>query len=88
MELNDASALPGQIDKISACMNEIKHWLNLNFLKLNMDKTEAIFIGTPSLTSNSPINFTCEIAGSYIKPSRTVKIFVVIFGSSLLSGLY
>jgi len=47
-----------------------------------MDKTE-IFIWTPSLTSNIPTNFTCEIAGSHIKSSSNVKNLGVIFDSSL-----
>lgn len=75
--------LPPQIDKISACVKDIKDWLNSNFLKLNMDKTEIIFIGTPSLTTNISSNFTCEIAGSHIKISNTVKNLGVIIDSTL-----
>jgi len=75
--------LPPQTDKISACVRDIKDWLNSNFLKLNMDKTEIIFIGTPSLTSNISTNFTCEIAGSHIKTSNTVKNLGVIIDSTL-----
>ncbi len=43
-------SLSTQIDKISVCMQDIKTWLNSNFMKLNMDKTEIIIIGTPLTT--------------------------------------
>lgn len=48
-----------------------------------MDKTEIIFIGTPTVTSNISTNFTCEIAGSLIKSSSTVKNVGVNFDSTL-----
>jgi len=62
-------------------VHEIKDWLHSNFLKL--DKTEIIFTGSPSLTCKIPTNFTCEIAGSHMKPSSTVKNLGIIFDSSL-----
>ena len=48
-----------------------------------MDKTEIIFTGPPSLNNKIPTNFTCEIAGSLIKPSSTIKNLGVIFDSNL-----
>ncbi|KAI2646354.1 putative RNA-directed DNA polymerase from transposon BS [Labeo rohita] len=48
-----------------------------------MDKTEIIFIGTPALTSNISTSFTCEIAGSHIKTSTSVKNLGVILDSTL-----
>lgn len=72
-----------QIENISACVNDINDWLTSNSLKLNMDKTETIFIGTPALTSNIPTSYSCEIAGLHIKTSTSVKNVGVIFDSTL-----
>lgn len=59
-------------------------WLNSNFLKLNMDKTEIIITGTPSLISKIPTDFACDIAVTLIKSSSTVKnVGVIFFYSSL-----
>ncbi len=38
-----------------------------------MDKTEIIIIGTPSLTTKVPADFTCDIAGTSIAPSSIVR---------------
>ena len=35
------------IKSIATCVTVIQHWLNVNYLKLNVDKTELIFLGTP-----------------------------------------
>ncbi len=38
---------------LSSCLDEIKHCLSANFLKLNGNKTEALLIGTRSVLSKS-----------------------------------
>ncbi len=68
---------------ISVCVQDIKTWLNSNFLKLNMDKTEIIIIGIPSLTIKVPADFTCDITGTLIAPSSTVRNLGVMFDPSL-----
>ncbi len=68
---------------ISVCVQDIKTWLNSNFLKLNMDKTEIIIIGIPSLTTKVPADFTCDITGTSIAPSSTVRNLGVMFDPSL-----
>ncbi len=45
---------------LSSCLDEIKHWLSANFLKLNGNKTEALLIGTRSVLSKS-IVFLCSL---------------------------
>ena len=39
------------MESISICVTDIQHWMNVNYLKLNGDKTELIFLGTPPTTS-------------------------------------
>ena len=41
------SSCPLPTSKRTTCLEEIKAWMRLNFLKLNSSKTEAILIGTP-----------------------------------------
>ena len=36
------------IESIVTCITDIQHWMNVNYLKLNGDKTELIFLGTPN----------------------------------------
>ncbi len=76
-------SLSTQIDKISVCMQDIKTWLNSNFLKLNMDKTEIIILGIPLLTTKFPADFTCDITGTLIAPSSIVRNLGVMFDPSL-----
>ncbi len=79
-------SLSTQIDKISVCVQDIKTWLNSNFLKLNMDKTEIIIIGTPSLTTKVPADFTCDITGTSIAPSSIVRnLGVIVWPLSFIS---
>ncbi len=40
---SDRSSLP---DSLTACIRDIKHWLSLNFLKLNNNKIEILMIGS------------------------------------------
>ena len=43
--LTDNFPNQGVEDKIEKCLGEIKKWMSLNFLKLNPEKTDLIFIG-------------------------------------------
>ncbi len=76
-------SLSTQINNISVCLQDIKTWLNSNFLKLTMDKTEIIIISTPSLTTKVPPDFTCNITGTQIAPSSIVRNLSVMCDSSL-----
>ena len=35
------------IESIVTCITDIQCWMDVNYLKLNGDKTELIFLGTP-----------------------------------------
>ena len=56
------------VKKLEECVNEIRIWMASNFLKLNDDKTELIFLGTPAnlkkLSSSSVQIGNCEITSS------------------------
>ena len=53
------------ISQIEECLKEIKHWMSLNFLKLNNDKTEVIEIGMYQNVVNS-----LSVAGFDIIPKE------------------
>ena len=36
------------IKRIVTCVTDIQCWMNVNYLKLNGDKTEPIFLDTPN----------------------------------------
>ena len=62
------------MESISTCVTDIQHWMNVNYLKLNGDKTELIFLGTPQQLAKCceiiPNNIT--LLGDNIKPAAQV----------------
>lgn len=71
-----------QTGPLSACLNEIQRWLNSNFVKLNIDKTDIVIIGTPTCTKYL-LYITCDIDSTLIKPFSTVRHLGIIFHPSL-----
>ncbi len=67
-------------DSLTACIRDIKHWLSLNFLKLN-NKTEILMI--VSATSVKRMDLSFEIDGVHVKPSSSVHNLGVFFNLSL-----
>jgi hypothetical protein len=67
--------LQSTVDRINACVGNIRDWMNVNYLKINNDKTELMFIGTPQQLSklehliDQPIN----IDGADIMPVKSVR---------------
>ena len=71
-------------ERIIACLQEIKNWMELNKLKLNPDKTEALL----TQTRNNFHTFTVEDiqlgqANEKITPSPVVKSLGVLFDEYL-----
>ena len=62
------------MESISTCVNEIQHWMNVNYLKLNRDKTEVIFLGTPQQLAkcHEIIPDNIILLGDNIKPAAQV----------------
>ena len=57
---------------IANCMTEISHWMNIQFLKINPDKTEIILFHPKSLQDQVIIKGTF-VGGQCIRFSRHVK---------------
>ena len=66
------------LSKLTACLKEIKAWINQNFLQLNSSKTEALLVGTPYQTRSSPIT-SIAFSGQDISLSSTVTNLCVRF---------
>ncbi len=56
---------------LTASLEEIREWMNQNFLQLNSSKTEAILIGYPHQTRTSTIN-CITFSGQHIPLSTVV----------------
>lgn len=75
---SDRLSLP---DSLTACIRDIKHWMSLNFLKINNNKTEILVMGTT--TSVKKMDLSIDIDGVHVKPSSTVRNLGVLFDSTL-----
>ena len=43
----DPAAVDNMVLQLVDCVDEISHWMSANRLKLNKDKTQFIWLGTP-----------------------------------------
>ncbi|XP_068507050.1 uncharacterized protein [Syngnathus scovelli] len=62
---------PSPSSILSLCLEEIKAWMNLSFLQVNSDKTQAMLSGTPHQIHTCPIT-SISFAGHTIPLSATV----------------
>ena len=77
--------VPDLVCRVSTCFREIVSWTSSNRLRLNPDKTEAIWFGSPAGCSRigSP---TLQLTGATIIPSQTVRSLGMYLDSSLTMG--
>ena len=60
------------MEKMEACVEDIKTWMRQNKLKLNEDKTELVIISPPKQTDKITID-SITICDTTIKASSTAK---------------
>ncbi len=77
-----------QTTSLSSCINELKTWLNCNFLSLNLTKTEILITGPPSLTKNITNTPILDLEATSIIPSATVKNLGITLDPSLTFDVY
>ena len=71
-----------QVDRLSACVKEIKTWMTLNYLLLNPDKTEVIVLG-PKYLRDSLSNQIISLDNVCVSSSSTVRNLGVLFDREL-----
>ena len=79
------SLKPGEtnhLDKLDACLKDIRTWMARNFLLLNSDKTEIIVLGPRHLRESFSSDVTA-IDGISLAPSTTVRNLGVLFDQDL-----
>ena len=77
--LRDVEAIP----TLTGCFHAVYHWLDLNGLSLNPEKTEAIVIGTSSRHRREGEIATVQLGDVTVHLSNTVKNLGVIIDDSL-----
>ena len=70
------------MSKLEDCIADIRKWMSSNYLKLNDDKTELIFLGTSKNLSKLTIT-SVQIGDSKIESSSHVRNIGAIFDSQL-----
>ncbi len=71
-----------QVDRLSACVKEIKTWMTLNYLLLNPDKTEVIVLG-PKHLRDSLSNQIISLDNVCVASSSTVRNLGVLYDQKL-----
>ena len=73
-----------QLDNLHKCTDAINDWHLVNFLQLNPQKSEVMFIGTPTHLKNLSPPSSINIAGTTLpSSSTTLKLLGVTFDSQL-----
>ena len=58
--------------RLNACVEDIRQWMETNFLKLNDTKTEFIFLGTAK-NIGKVVEWTVDVGDAIILPSGSVR---------------
>ena len=58
--------------QLNACVEDIRQWMENNFLKLNYTKTEFIIFGTPKKVGKV-VEWTVDVGDAVILPSGPVR---------------
>jgi hypothetical protein len=67
------------IDRINACLADIRSWMIANKLKINDSKTEFLVLATPNAHAKLPSDLNIKVGKCVIKPSECAKNVGVIF---------
>ncbi len=69
------------------CVVDIKNWMESNFLLQNYEKTEVLFIGPKTSTSNS-LEHCLTLDGCFVDSSSSVRNLDVLFDSNLSFNIH
>ncbi|XP_060793313.1 uncharacterized protein LOC132896480 isoform X1 [Neoarius graeffei] len=71
-----------QLNRIKECVKDIRHWMLINFLLLNSDKTEVLVLG-PHAARSKFSDYTVTLDGLSVSSHAAVKDLGVIIDPSL-----
>lgn len=71
------------INQIELCIENIRQWMNDNFLKLNDSKTEFLFISSPHQAKKIPLPPSIKIGTHIIDTSSTARNIGAIFDENM-----
>ena len=81
------SAIPSEYDKMAislqSCIADIEHWMSINKLKLNCEKTEAIRFTKPSLSTTLTLPPSITLGSSTIGFSDSVRDLGIFLDNDL-----
>ena len=83
--INPLSERSEAVKNVQTCMSEVKSWMASNFLKVNFDKTDVIFLSDQRSHSIYSGNISCNIEGKQFvnNPNQSVKSLGVQLDDSL-----
>ena len=70
------------VQTLKYCLNNVKNFMLTNKLKLNLDKTKFIFIGSKNNRKQLLPHFPINILGNQVSPAQSVKNLGVVFSSN------
>ncbi len=73
--------------KLSNCLNEIKSWMQTNYLQLNSEKSDIIIID-PTPHAKASHNFTLSFDNCTLSPSSHTRNLGIIFDTKLRFDLH
>ena len=76
------SSCTSLVVRMSTCIVEINEWMVSNHLKLNLTKTELIWLGSPQRLKHCPYG-ELQIAGVGIKPSTSIRDLALCIDNNL-----
>ena len=68
--------------RLEECIEDIRQWMTMNFLKLNDSKTEFVILGSPQDVAKVT-EWTVTVGGNEILPSTSARNIGAYFDSSL-----
>jgi len=78
----DPAAVYNKIQQLVDCVDKIRYWMSTNRLKLNKEKTQFIWLGTPHQLSKLDCQ-TITLASVAIKMSTEATCLAVLMDSTL-----
>ena len=78
-----SDSMSDQLRNLRKCTDAINDWHLVNFLQLNPQKSEIMFIGTPARLKTMSPPTSINVAGTLLPSSTTLKLLGVTFDSHL-----